>query len=288
MNKYLSFFLTAVLLLSLLTGCSTTPCPRAEERLQKYAPLPTEENCILRWKSNTFKLHPNRQYAVFNGVPVQLPAPPMYGEDKIYRVTPMTMRNIIDPLMTGKMEQHKVKRILIDPGHGGHDAGAIGKISKEKDLNFLLAKEIASALQRAGFTVVMTRTNDRFIPLKERAELVRKQKADLFISVHHNASKSNPNAAGIECFAHRFSRPEDTLLAFMVQHHLVLASGSVNRGIKFANFAVLRNNPVPSILIEAGFITNAAEERSLADPRWRSRAGAAVADAVRAYARLGR
>ena len=285
MNRYFSFFLTAVLLLSLLTGCSTTPRPRAEERLQKYAPLPTEENCILRWQSNTFKLHPNRQYAVFNGMPVQLPAPPMYGEDKIYRVTPMTMRNIIDPLMTGKMEKRQVKRILIDPGHGGYDAGALGKISREKDLNLLLAKEIASSLQRMGFTVLMTRTKDRFLSLKERGGLVKKYKADLFISVHHNASKSNPQAAGIECFAHRIPRPADTLLASIVQQHLVLASGSVNRGVKFANFAVLRDNPVPAILIEAGFISNASEERSLADPNWRSRVGAAVADAVREYAR---
>ena len=282
MSKSFFLFTAAVAFLLLITGCTTQP--GADLLLKKYFPAATEEHCLLKWHGNTFKLHPNRQYAVFNRMPVQLPVAPLYGEDKLYKVTPMTLRNIIDPLMTGRIAPRKVRSVLVDPGHGGHDVGAVGKVSREKDLNFLLALEIRNALQRAGFKVFMTRTKDVFIPLKERPAMVNKYKADLFISVHHNASKTNPKAAGVECFAPRMPRPEDTLLAALVQQHLAPATGSVNRGVKFANFAVLRNNPVPAILIEAGFITNAAEERSLADPHWRRRTAQAVAAAVREYA----
>lgn len=282
MKNFLSLILTVFFMALLMTGCTTHP--GADARLKKYAPVPTEENCLLKWQGNTFKIHPNRQYAVFNRMPVQLPAAPRFGTDKIYTVTPMTLRNIIDPLMTGAVPARQIKTILIDPGHGGRDTGALGKSSREKDLNFLLAREISTALQRMGFKVFMTRTKDVFIPLKARPAMVKKCQADLFISVHHNASKTNPLAAGAECFAPKAPTPADTLLAYTVQHHLVTASGSVNRGIKFANFAVFRNNPVPAILIEAGFITNVSEERSLTDTKWRSRVAGAVADAVREYA----
>lgn len=286
MNNTFSFFLLTAAVGLLLAGC-TTP-PSAEKRLSKYAPAATEENCLLSWGGNTFKLHPNRQYALFNRTPIQLPAAPVYGTDKVYKVTPGTLRNIIDPLMTGKIPRRRIRLILIDPGHGGHDAGAPGKIATEKQLNLLLGIEIGKALQRAGFRVLMTRNKDVFLTLSARSALVGKSKADLFISVHHNASKRNPQAAGIECFAHRVPRPCDTLLAAMIQEHLIRATGSVNRGVKFANFAVLRNNPVPAVLIEAGFMTNAAEERRLINPAWRRRAAAAIAAAVKAYAARAR
>lgn len=281
-RAFFFFLLTAAFLIS-VTGCSSTP--KADKRLQKYAPAASEDNCTLHWRGNVFKLHPNRQYAVFNGTPIQLPAAPHYGSDRIYTVTPGTLKNIIDPLMTGRYPRRSIRKILIDPGHGGHDAGAIGKLSKEKNLNFLLAKEIAFALKRAGFQVFMTRNNDTFIPLRTRVTMVKKCKADLFISVHHNSSKRNLAAAGIECFAFRTPRPEDTVLAAMIQTRLIGATGSINRGVKFANFAVLRGNPVPAVLIEAGFVSNAAEEKRLVNANFRRSAANAVAAAVKSYAR---
>lgn len=283
MKNFSLLFLLILVSLLFTAGCSTTP--KADRRLSKYAPVPTGESCILKWRGNIFKLHPNRQYALFNGIPVQLPAAPVYDSEKCYSVTPGTLKNIIDPLMTGRIPSRRIRRILIDPGHGGHDAGAVGRASKEKDLNYLLAQEIGIALQKQGFQVLLSRRKEKFLSLKARVDLVRKVKADLFISVHHNSSKRNPLAAGIECFAHRTPRPEDTLLAAMIQEQLIRATGSVNRGVKFANFAVLRNNPVPAVLIEAGFISNAAEEKRLIDPAWRRRAAQAVASAVYAYSR---
>ena len=264
------------------TGCRSTP--GTDKSLRKYSPVATEENCILVWQKNSFKLHPNRQYAVFNGTPIQLPEAPRYSQEMIYSVTPGILKNIIDPLLTGRYPQRQITRILIDPGHGGNDTGALGKVSKEKDLNLLLAQEIAFALKKAGFRVFMTRTKDIFLPLKTRVAMVKKYNADLFISVHHNSSRRNLQACGIECFAFLTPRPEDTVLAARIQSQLISATGSVNRGVKFANFAVLRKNPVPSVLIEAGFISNAGEEKRLVDAAFRRNAAQAVAAAVRSYA----
>lgn len=281
--KHFLLFSAVTTAILLLTGCSTTPS--ADSRLAKYAPEASEKECLLFHKANRFKLHPNRQYAVFNKTPIQLPAAPFYdSKTKVYSVTPMTLRNIIDPLMTGSIKPMKIRRILLDPGHGGHDAGALGRYSKEKDLNFHLALAIRQALLQAGFQVEMTRTKDVFLPLAQRVALVRKYKADLFISVHHNSSRKNLKAAGIECFAFRTPRPEDTLLAALVQEQLIRCTKRADRGVKFANFAVLRNNPVPALLIEAGFISNAAEEQVLNSSQFRQNTARAVAEAVRNFA----
>ena len=282
MTKTFLFLLWAGALLC-LSGCRNDPS--AAPNLAAFSPVPTENCCLLTYGKNTFKLHPDRQYALFNATPVQLPAPAAYGEDKCYRVTPGTLRNIIVPLMTGEVPARKIRRILIDPGHGGHDAGASGKASREKELNLLLASEIRAALNRAGFQTVMTRDRDVFLPLRDRVKLVKKYKADLFVSVHHNSSKTRPDASGIECFAYRSPRPEDTLLAASVQQALVRTTKCVDRGVKFARLAVLRENPVPSVLIEAGFISNQTDEKFLTDPMWRQAAARAVAEGIAEFSR---
>ena len=282
MKKFLLLLLWAGVLLC-LAGCRNTPS--AAPNLAPFSPVPTENCCLLTCGKNTFKLHPDKQYALFNATPVQLPAPAAYGKEKCYRVTPGTLKNIIAPLLTGKIPARKIRRILIDPGHGGHDAGAPGAASREKELNLLLASELRIALNKAGFQTVMTRDRDVFIPLRDRVKLVKKYKADLFVSVHHNSSKVRPDASGIECFAFRSPRPEDTLLAASVQQALIRTTKCVDRGVKFARLAVLRENPAPAILIEAGFISNQTDEKFLNDPKWRRSAAQAVAEGIADFVR---
>ena len=283
MKKFLLLLLCTGALLC-LSGCRNAPS--AAPNLAPFSPVPTENCCLLSYGKNTFKLHPDKQYALFNATPVQLPAPAAYGKEKCYRVTPGTLKNIIAPLLTGKVPARKIRRILIDPGHGGHDNGAPGQVSREKELNLLLASELRTALNKAGFQTVMTRDRDIFIPLRDRVKLVKKYKADLFVSVHHNSSKIRPDASGIECFAYRSPRPEDTLLAATVQQALIRTTKCADRGVKFARLAVLRENPAPAVLIEAGFISNQADEKFLNDPKWRETAARAVAEGIAGFARL--
>ena len=94
---------------------------------------------------------------------------------------------------------HKKMRIVVDPGHGGKDPGAVRSRMREKDWNLAVGKELAALLKKAGFEVKMTRDNDTFIPLSERSKISNNFKADLFVSVHTNASK-NRNAHGFQVY----------------------------------------------------------------------------------------
>ncbi|MEO0097995.1 MAG: N-acetylmuramoyl-L-alanine amidase [candidate division WOR-3 bacterium] len=91
--------------------------------------------------------------------------------------------------------------IVLDPGHGGKDPGAIGKLgTKEKDLNLDIAKRLAKKLRQLGYRVLLTRETDEFVSLGERVNFANKNKADLFISIHNNASRDNPRAIGFETY----------------------------------------------------------------------------------------
>ncbi len=93
-----------------------------------------------------------------------------------------------------------LKRVVVDPGHGGHDPGAIGRTGlKEKDVNLDIAKRLANRLRAQGVEVVMTRTTDKFIPLGSRVHIANDARAELFISIHANASKSR-NVSGFEIY----------------------------------------------------------------------------------------
>ncbi len=94
---------------------------------------------------------------------------------------------------------HKKMRIVVDPGHGGKDPGAVRSRMREKDWNLAVGKELAALLKKAGFEVKMTRDNDTFIALSERSKMSNNFKADLFVSVHTNASK-NRNAHGFQVY----------------------------------------------------------------------------------------
>lgn len=110
----------------------------------------------------------------------------------------------------------KVKTVVIDPGHGGHDTGAIGPTGlKEKDVNLKIAKELKSQIEQNGSKigitrVHLTRNDDRFIPLEERTAIAKKLNADLFVSIHCNAAK-NSNAYGIETYILSFTKDPDSL-----------------------------------------------------------------------------
>ena len=97
--------------------------------------------------------------------------------------------------------RYAVRTIIIDPGHGGRDAGAIGRRVrlKEKDLNLAIAKKLRTALEEHGIRVIMTRDSDIFIPLEERVRIANSSGADLFVSIHINASRSR-SMNGFECY----------------------------------------------------------------------------------------
>jgi N-acetylmuramoyl-L-alanine amidase len=154
--------------------------------------------------------------------------------------------------------------VVIDAGHGGHDSGArgVGGI-REKNAALDVAQRLEGHLRGAGFKTVMTRTDDRFIPLGTRVAMLNAEKNAMFVSVHFNYSRRRA-VHGAEIYYHDgSSRP----LAMAVQREL--ASAAANRGVLKANFHVLKNAQYPAILVECGYLTNRSEGRRAASAKHR-------------------
>ena len=208
------------------------------------------------------------------------------------------------------------KTIAIDPGHGGKDPGALGDgVIQEKGIVLSISKKLKEILTAKGYNVLMTRETNRFIPLKERTQFATRHKADLFLSIHANASE-NPQANGIETYyldvsstdkaseqiaarenvnsgysiqelesllkgIIQESKSEDSRrLAEHVQRRLVQTTGAVDRGVKHARFVVLIGTKIPAILIETGFVSNSTERRKLVTTAYQSKIAAAIAEGV--------
>jgi N-acetylmuramoyl-L-alanine amidase len=152
-------------------------------------------------------------------------------------------------------------KIFLDPGHGGHDPGAIGHGLKEKDLVLDIAKRIEKKLKGyPGVQVKLSRSSDKFLSLSERARLANNWGADYFVSVHINAG----GGEGYEDFIYNGSVSEATKAnQNIMNQELVSATGFSNRGKKQANFAVLRLTNMPAILTENGFIDNSKDAKNL-------------------------
>ncbi len=162
------------------------------------------------------------------------------------------------------------KRIVIDIGHGGKDSGAIGINSvQEKDVVLDIALEVLRLNEKSNtpLDIYLTRYSDTLISLSDRTKLVKALNANVFISLHCNHSH-NPNARGIEVYVgetHSEYSKESIWSAYQLQNEIKKQLGFESRGVKFANFQVLRETVdyCPSILIELGFLSNWDEVRHL-------------------------
>jgi N-acetylmuramoyl-L-alanine amidase len=173
--------------------------------------------------------------------------------------------------------------VVIDPGHGGRDPGAIGIGGlREVDVLTPISFQVARILEQNGVQVVLTRRGDYFVDLAPRVQLARRVNADLFVSIHANAiSMRRPDVNGIEVY--HFGRGEQ--LARYI-HRSILSSVSIgDRGVRRARFFVLRNNPMPAVLVEVGFVTGASDASKLSDPSFRSQMADAIARGILQYIR---
>ncbi|WP_026451452.1 N-acetylmuramoyl-L-alanine amidase family protein [Aequorivita capsosiphonis] len=172
-----------------------------------------------------------------------------------------------------QINQPRKQIIVIDPGHGGKDFGAVGINGiLEKDVVLKIAKQIIELNETTfnnQFEIYLTRYMDTLISLGDRTKLAKKLKANIFISFHCNHS-DNPNARGVEVYVSKkqgkYSQ-ESILLAYDLQKGLKENLGFKSRGVKFADFQVLREtvNCFPSVLLELGFLSNKEEKQFVCD-----------------------
>jgi N-acetylmuramoyl-L-alanine amidase len=214
---------------------------------------------------------------------------------------------LLDPILRYRcLPRSGIKRIVIDPGHGGKDPGTHGKTlkKKEKDIVLALAKQLRSELVKLGYEVHLTRATDKAVSLSGRPAVAKRLQADLFISLHANYVETT-SVAGIETFrlcpkgttstygnntngktrTGNACDRRNTRLAYEIQKALVDAANATDRGVKQAAFAVLRDAPCPAVLVEVGYMSNGREEKLLANATYRAKLAQGIAKGVAAYHR---
>lgn len=179
----------------------------------------------------------------------------------------------------GKSSYH----IVLDPGHGGHDPGAVAGDAYEKDVDLAVALLVRDYLEaRGGITVSMTREDDTFIALSDRAAFANERNADLFISIHANALDSNTTWSGIYTFYH----PDKTHcepLARSIQSGAAASSGGIDRGVRSEQYRVLGETQMQAALIELGFMTCPTELARLRDPAYQKLLAQGIAQGILDY-----
>ena len=243
--------------------------------------------------------------------PVEFDHDPKTGKITNPRIDKMDFKLTLEPLMRPEiLEKHSVKLIMIDPGHGGKEPGCMNERYKEKDLNLIYAKKLKAELEKAGYKVNLTRDIDKCVGLKDRADITASAKADLFISLHINAlSPFETKARGIENYCmtpaggcstnsgkvYGYQHTAESypgnkhdlnnfVLTYCIQKAMVKATGATDRSARRANFSVLRNNAVPAVLVESGYLTNPEEEKLLVSEEYQDKIVKAVVQGINAYA----
>jgi N-acetylmuramoyl-L-alanine amidase len=171
--------------------------------------------------------------------------------------------------------------IIIDPGHGGRDPGAVGLGGlRETDVVLDISHQVTQLLEQNGVQVVMTRQDDREVDLAPRTQLANRVNADLFISIHANAvGGGRTGVNGLETYYYQ----SGNLLAQYIQNSMLQSFNMNNRGVKQARFYVLRHTRMPAALVEVGFVTGSYDSQILADPTQRTRMAEAIARGILQY-----
>lgn len=199
---------------------------------------------------------------------------------------------------TEVFEQENPISVIVDAGHGDPDGGAVGvNGTLEKDINLDIALKLREVLEGKDMNVVMTRMGDRCLAdegdetlremkrsdMKKRAAIMQNSGADLFVSIHMN-SYSNGSAQGLHIFYAK-NHPEIQPMAEKIQERIAAVTNAQTHTVKTADESLflMKSPPIPAILAECGFLSNAVEERKLNDDDYRSRIAWAIAEGIEEY-----
>ena len=181
---------------------------------------------------------------------------------------------------SGREEAAAPPVVMLDPGHGGESAGASYCGVEEKDLNLAIAQKAAAFLREAGIDVRMTRTDDRDVGLYERTGLAAQAEADLFVSIHCNASLTHPDAMGVYTAAYE-EGGESWRMAEVLRACVTAAAGAGDMGTEARpDLAVLRTAVMPAVLVECGYMSTPEELSLLTWPEYQARLARGIADGV--------
>jgi len=301
---------------------ASRPPPRPASPVNSYARLSewSRANGLqLQWikKDETFRLSNqtseinmavNSREARINGVGVLLLFPAVYRDGNIY-LHQLDLQNTFRPLLNPPKNRGAatITSICIDPGHGGRDPGNLVGMNQEKKHTLLLAQEVRDLLARKGLKASLTRTSDNFIELSDRPAIARRRSADLFVSLHFNATGASAQSVqGTEVYcltpagapstnsrgegsggwsAGNQNNERNMFLAYQLQKALTQGCGVEDRGVRRARFVVLRDATMPAVLIESGFMTHPQEGKKIFSATYRRQLAQAIVDGLLRYKR---
>jgi N-acetylmuramoyl-L-alanine amidase len=323
----------ALLVLFCLAFCAR-PTPAASINGQNYVPIAdwvrgnglygftsrSGDEIVLTNRTTRLVFDMNSAQSQINGVNVRLSFP-VANDKGTLLIAQFDLDKTVRPLLfpSRYVEPKKITTICLDPGHGGKDSGnRVGSGffgHSEKTYTFALALELRDQLKKIGFNVILTRKKDTYVELPARPAIANRVGADLFISLHFNATATGRDEAeGPETYcitpvgasssnahgesgefgsaigtgtttANRFE-DKSLLLAYQMEKSLVQNLSANDRGVKRARYWVLRDAAMPAILIEGGFMTHPPEAKKIYDPAYRQQMAAAIVKGILAYQRL--
>ncbi|MFH1901741.1 MAG: N-acetylmuramoyl-L-alanine amidase [Candidatus Omnitrophota bacterium] len=313
----------------LFAGCATVSYKKLPTSLRQSDYLSIDEFCkqyglrysfdttddIIRISSQSAqgRLLLNSLLGYFNGSIFYLKKPPLYFQGRL--LLPKELGKIILSKKIGLFKpSFTIKTIVIDPGHGGKDPGAISRYGlKEKDLNLKVSKYLKEELEKRGFKVVLTRSQDTYLSLESRVGVAKKYSADLFISIHANSNRSR-KVRGVEVYCLSSSRvnshergadlakkesfwpkklssdakailwdltlTSNYALSVEFAHSLYFTFKNLGFRVKLplkASFYVLKFAYAPSVLVEMGYLSNQYEEKALRKTRYQKQIAESIA-----------
>ena len=249
----------------------------------------------------------NPREIYINGVKQWLSFPAVVQNDQTL-VSRFDLAKTIEPCLRPAMiaNLQPFHTVVIDAGHGGGDRGASSAVGFEKNYTLDVIQDMKKALEAKGFKVIMTRSDDSYLPLEGRAQKANDTSDAVFVSVHFNSESNGAAASGFEVYAmtprgaastgdglvtaEQFKEMpgndfDDASLAMAncVQHSLLGHISEFDRGVRRARFAVLRLTHAPAILVEGGFLTNGADSQKINDPEWRRKFSESIAQGVLSF-----
>ena len=276
------------------TGLAAPSCLAA-------APLPTY---ALSTTNGSLLFRAGSQVAHWDGIELRLGFAPQWIDRQPY-IHALDLRKTVEPLISGnwRLCSNSAPVLVLDPGHGGEDAGARSAVERRWEKQFTLdwARRLQALLTTNGWQVFLTRTDDHEIALSNRVAVAEEHKADLFLSLHFNSAGANTSQAGLETYcltptgipstitrgysddwASEFPNnafdAQNLQLAYRLHRTLLEVNGHLDRGVRRARFlGVLRTQQRPAILIEGGYLSNPREAHRISDPAYRQKLAEAVA-----------
>ena len=272
----------------------------------RVLPLSPSAAYALTTLNGVFTVRVGSQTAYWDQLDIRLGFPPQLIGDQIY-LHPLDINKTLKPLARGLTVPTTAQRVVvIDPGHGGSNPGTRsivdGRLEKEFTLDW--ARRLSPLLEQKGWQAFLTRTGDVDVSLPDRTAFAEAHHADLFLSLHFNASGGTGDPAGVETycltptgmassvtrgysddtdqvFPNNTFDAENLRYAVRLQRALLEINGATDRGVRRARYpAVLRGSSQPAVLIEGGYLSNPREARKIADPAYRQKLAEAVARAL--------